>query len=222
VLENRFCSVEDQAQWYGIEVWFEIHPVGGEGGTALRSLGVDPETHASMCIRIRGLLAHGSFVEADHYRQATADRRREHETGRFVVAEPAMSDWNSAIIEEFRSNEGKVREFEGFSVILLHHVGAKSGAERVNPVVCYPQSDGQFAIMASNGGAATNPDWYYNLKAHPEIKVELGTAVFSVAVRELEGRERETVWADASNAQLEASQQRTTRTFPVLLLTRIS
>lgn len=132
-----------------------------------------------------------------------------------------MSDWNTTIIEEFRANEGKVGEFQGFSVMLIHHVGAKSGTERVNPVVCYPQSDGQFVIMASKGGAATNPDWYYNLKAHPEADVELGTEIFAVAVRELEGRERETAWADALNPQLEEAQKKTTRTFPVLLLTPI-
>jgi deazaflavin-dependent oxidoreductase (nitroreductase family) len=132
-----------------------------------------------------------------------------------------MSDWNTTIIDEFRANEGKVGEFEGFSVMLIHHVGAKSGTERVNPVVCYPQSDSQFAIMASKGGAATNPDWYYNLKAHPEVTVEFGTETFAVAVRELEGRERETAWADALNPQLEEAQKKTTRKFPVLLLTRI-
>jgi deazaflavin-dependent oxidoreductase (nitroreductase family) len=132
-----------------------------------------------------------------------------------------MSDWNTGIIEEFRANAGKVVEFEGFTVILIHHVGARSGIERVNPLVCYPMSDDQFAIMASNGGAATNPDWYYNLKAYPKITVELGTAVFAVAARELEGRERETVWARALNPQLGEAQQRTTRTFPILLLTRI-
>jgi deazaflavin-dependent oxidoreductase (nitroreductase family) len=132
-----------------------------------------------------------------------------------------MSDWNTNIIEEFRANEGKVSQFEGFTVILIHHVGARSGVERVNPVVCYPQSDGKFAIMASNGGAATNPKWYYNLKAHPEISVELGTTVFVAAVKELEGQERETMWAKVLNPQLGEAQQKTTRTFPILLLTRL-
>ena len=132
-----------------------------------------------------------------------------------------MSDWNTGIIEEFRANQGKVAEFEGFTVILIHHLGAKSGIERVNPLVCYPMSDDEFAVMASNGGAATNPDWYYNLKAYPKITVELRTAVFAVAARELEGRERETVWTRALNPQLGEAQQRTTRTFPILLLTRI-
>jgi deazaflavin-dependent oxidoreductase (nitroreductase family) len=136
-----------------------------------------------------------------------------------------MSDWNTSIIEEFRANEGKVGgQFEGALLILIHHIGAKSGTERVTPVGCFPQSDGRFAIIASDGGAPTNPDWYYNLKAHPEINVEFGTETFAVAVRELEGAERKKVWADAASAApgLGEYQNKTTRTIPVLLLTRIS
>jgi deazaflavin-dependent oxidoreductase (nitroreductase family) len=136
-----------------------------------------------------------------------------------------MSDWNTSIIEEFRANEGKAGgQLEGASLILIHHIGAKSGTERVTPVGSFPQSDGRFAIIASNGGAPTNPDWYYNLKAHPEINVEFGTGTFAVAVRELEGAGREKVWADVVSAApwLGEYQNKTRRTIPVLLLTRIS
>jgi deazaflavin-dependent oxidoreductase (nitroreductase family) len=136
-----------------------------------------------------------------------------------------MSDFNTDIIEEFRANEGKVGgEFEDASLILLHHIGARSGTERVTPVGCFPQSDGRFAIIASNGGALTNPDWYYNLRAHPEIDVEFGTEVFSAAVRVLEGRERENVWRDAVSAapQLGEYQKETSRMIPVVLLARLS
>ena len=102
------------------------------------------------------------------------------------------SDLNTSIIEEFRANEGKVGgRFEGYPLILIRHVGARTGTEHVTPVGCFPQSDGRFVIVASNGGARTNPDWYYNLKAHPEINVEFGTETFAVAVRELEENERE-------------------------------
>ena len=134
-----------------------------------------------------------------------------------------MSNFNTMIIEQFRANGGR-GEFEGVPLILLHLVGAKSGTKRVTPVVCYPQSDGRFAIIASNGGAHSNPDWYYNLKAHPEINVEFGTETFAVAVRELEGAERGKVWADAVAAVpgLGEYQKNTARTIPVLLLTRIS
>jgi deazaflavin-dependent oxidoreductase (nitroreductase family) len=136
-----------------------------------------------------------------------------------------MSDFNTSIIEEFRANEGKVGgRFEGAPLILIHHVGARSGTERVTPVTCFPQPDGRFAIIASNGGAPTNPDWYYNLKARPEINVEFGTETFAVAVGELEGEEREKAWADVVSAvpTVANTQNKTRRTIPMLLLTRIT
>ena len=136
-----------------------------------------------------------------------------------------MSDFNTSIIEEFRANEGKVGgQFEGYPLILIRHVGAKTGTERVTPVGCFPQSDGRFVIVASNGGAPTNPDWYHNLKAHPEINVEFGTETFAVAVRELTGAEREEAWAEILSAEpgVGETQNKTTRTIPVLLLTPIS
>ncbi len=133
-----------------------------------------------------------------------------------------MSNFNTMIIEQFRANGGR-GEFEGVPLILLHLVGAKSGTKRVTPVVCYPQSDGRFAIIASNGGAHSNPSWYYNLKSHPEIEVEFGGEIFAAAASELEGREREKVWADALRAapQLDEHQKKTSRTIPVVLLVRI-
>jgi len=135
-----------------------------------------------------------------------------------------MSDWNTSIIEEFRASGGKVGgQFEESPLILIHHIGARSGTEHVTPVGCFPQSDGRLAIIASNGGAPTNPDWYYNLKAGPEINVEFGTETFAAFVRELDGVEREKVWRAAVGPapQLREYQNKTTRTIPVLLLARI-
>ena len=135
-----------------------------------------------------------------------------------------MSDFNSGIIREFRANGGK-GEFDGVSLLILHHIGAKSHTARMNPVVCYPQPDGRIAIIASNGGAQTNPDWYHNVKAHPEVEVEFDTEVFTAVANELRGTERDAVWADAlrSAPQLEGLQKKTTsRQIPVLLLTRRS
>ena len=135
------------------------------------------------------------------------------------------SDFNTGIIEAFRTNEGKVGgRFEDYPLILIHHVGARTGTEHVTPVGCFPQSDGRFVIVASNGGARTNPDWYYNLKAHPEIDVEFGTEAFAVAVRELSGAEREKLWAEIVSAEpgVGETQNKTKRTIPVLLLTPIS
>ena len=86
--------------------------------------------------------------------------------------------WNQKIIDEFRSNAGKVGGyFAGAPMILIHHIGARSGTERVNPLVYLPDGD-DMIIAATKGGAPTNPDWYHNLKAHPRITVEVGTATF--------------------------------------------
>jgi deazaflavin-dependent oxidoreductase (nitroreductase family) len=135
-----------------------------------------------------------------------------------------MSDFNAGIIEEFRANGGRVGgRFEGYPLILVHHFGARTGTERVTPVGCFPRPDGRLVIIASNGGARANPDWYYNLKTHPEIDVEFGTETFVASVRELEGDERKRAWADVVEAvpAVASTQSETGRTIPVLLLTRI-
>jgi deazaflavin-dependent oxidoreductase (nitroreductase family) len=134
-----------------------------------------------------------------------------------------MSDFNAKIVGEFRANGGRM-EFDGVPLIVLHHIGATSGAERVTPVVCYEQRDGSLAVIASNGGAPRHPQWYRNLKAHPHADVEFGPERFNVAARELEGRERDAVWTDALRMapQLREIQETTSRLIPVLLLTRIT
>jgi deazaflavin-dependent oxidoreductase (nitroreductase family) len=103
-------------------------------------------------------------------------------------------DWNTKIIEEFRANEGRVGgQFEGAPMILIHHRGRTSGAERVNPVVYLPV-DGGYAVFASKAGAPTHPDWYLNLVANPETSVEVGTDTIPVVAREAEGDERQRIW----------------------------
>ena len=85
-------------------------------------------------------------------------------------------DWNSKIIDEFRENDGKVGgPFEGRTLLLLHTMGARTGQERVNPVVYRDLGNGRYAVFASKGGAPTNPDWYHNLLANPEVSAEIGT-----------------------------------------------
>jgi deazaflavin-dependent oxidoreductase (nitroreductase family) len=106
-----------------------------------------------------------------------------------------MADWNQQIIDEFRANDGRVGgNFEGRTLLLLHHTGAKTGTERVNPLAYQLLSDDSVAIFASQGGAPTNPDWYYNLVAHPDVTVEIGTETHSAHARVAEGAERETIW----------------------------
>lgn len=105
-----------------------------------------------------------------------------------------MSDWNSGIIDEFRTNGGKVGgPFEGLPLLLLHHKGAKTGVERVNPLA-YQDVGGAYAVFASKSGADTNPDWYHNLKANPDVAVEIGTDKFDARARIAKGEERVEIW----------------------------
>jgi deazaflavin-dependent oxidoreductase (nitroreductase family) len=135
------------------------------------------------------------------------------------VTEP--EDWNKKIIEEFRANHGVVGgPFEGASMVLVHHKGAKSGKERVNPLV-YQKVDNGYAVFASKGGAPTNPDWYYNLVANPDTVAEVGSETIPVTARVLEGEDRDTVWNEQKRrAPGFAEYEKTTagRTIPVVLL----
>jgi len=133
------------------------------------------------------------------------------------------SDYNTKIIEEFRANGGRVGgPWAGTPMILIHHVGARSGIGRVSPLACSPQADGRWAIVASNGGSPTHPDWYYNLKASPKIKVEVGAQAFTVVAEELDGTARAELWPKlvAAAPQLGEFQARITRQIPVFMLTR--
>ena len=132
-----------------------------------------------------------------------------------------MSDWNNNIISEFRENEGKVGGmFEGAPLLLLHHKGAKSGTDRVSPLM-YQSIDGGYAIFASKAGADTNPDWFHNLKANPVTKVEVGTDVIDVKARVAEGAEHDQIWSTQKTRYPTFAQyeQKTARDrIPVLVL----
>jgi|SRR5665213_1916648 deazaflavin-dependent oxidoreductase (nitroreductase family) len=133
----------------------------------------------------------------------------------------AVVDFNTEIINEFRANEGKVGgPFEGAPVLLLHHTGAKSGTERVNPVVYQPLDGGCYAIFASKAGADTNPDWFHNLVANPRTTVEVGTDTVPVVCRVTEGTERETIWSAQKIAApgFAEYESKTTRQIPVIVL----
>src|SRR5580658_7696987 len=108
-----------------------------------------------------------------------------------------MTDFNQAIIEEFRANHGVVGGgFAGAPVVLLHTTGARSGQPRVNPLVSLPRDDGTLYVFASKAGAPTHPDWYHNLVAHPEVQVELGDDTFSATASEVTGDERDRIYAE--------------------------
>ena len=131
-----------------------------------------------------------------------------------------MSDWNTAIIDEFRASGGKVGgNCEGAPLLLLHTTGAKTGQERVNPMM-YRQVGGNYAVFASKGGAPTNPDWYHNLLAHPKVTAEIGTGTVELIARVAEGDERERIWTaqKAAYSGFADYERKTTRQIPVVIL----
>jgi deazaflavin-dependent oxidoreductase (nitroreductase family) len=108
-----------------------------------------------------------------------------------------MNDWNQHVIEEFRGNQGRVGGgFEGAPMVLLHHVGRKSGQEYITPLVYLPGDNDSIYIFASKGGAPVNPDWYGNLIAAGKATVEVGTSTYPAAVTELSGDERDRVYTE--------------------------
>ncbi|CQD09688.1 cell entry (mce) related family protein [Mycobacterium lentiflavum] len=129
-------------------------------------------------------------------------------------------DFNRRNIEEFRANHGRLGgQFEGAPVLLLHSKGARSGEERVSPMMYL--ADGQrYLVFASAAGADRNPAWYHNLVAHPDAQIEVGDDLIDVRAVELHGDERDQKYAiQASRYPGFADYERkTTRTIPVLAL----
>jgi deazaflavin-dependent oxidoreductase (nitroreductase family) len=138
-----------------------------------------------------------------------------------------VNDWNSRVIAEFRANGGKVGgQFEGAPVVLMHHIGRKSGKESVNPVMYLPDEGDPATIyvFASKGGAPTHPDWYWNMTVAGTATVEVGTETYAVSVREVTGEERDTIYAEQASRYpgFGEYEEKTAgiRTIPVLALTR--
>jgi len=130
------------------------------------------------------------------------------------------NDWNRQVIEEFHANDGVVGGmFDGADLLLLHHTGAKSGTERVNPLVFLRDGD-NYVIFASKAGAPTSPDWYYNLRANPNTTIEVGNQSFPVTARVAEGDERERLWTTqkAAAPQFVGYEAKTDRVIPVIVL----
>ncbi len=133
----------------------------------------------------------------------------------------STTDFNEQVINEFRENRGSVSGvFEGRKLLLLHHAGAKSGQERVAPLMYLPH-DEEYVIFASKAGAPQNPAWYHNLKANPDTSIEVGGRSLQVHAREADGEERESLLASMVEAapQFGEYQQKTTRKIPVIVLT---
>ena len=133
-------------------------------------------------------------------------------------------DWNRKIIEEFRANAGKVGQpFEGVPILLLHHRGARTGTERVNPLA-YRRDGDNYVVFASKGGAPDNPDWYHNVRANADGEIEVGTDTVKVRAHIAEGAERDRLW-EAQKQDIPAFgeyEKKTSRQIPVVVLEPIS
>jgi deazaflavin-dependent oxidoreductase (nitroreductase family) len=129
-------------------------------------------------------------------------------------------DWNQQVIDEFRANNGHVGgQFKGAPLLLLHHTGAKSGTERVSPMM-YQTVEGGYAVFASKAGAPTNPDWFHNLVANNDARIEIGDKVVPVVARVTEGQERDTIWEKQKTDYpgFAEYEQKTSRLIPVVVL----
>ena len=135
-----------------------------------------------------------------------------------------MNDFNQQVIAEFRANGGQVGgQFAGAPMLLLTTTGARSGQARTAPLV-YTTDGDRFVIIASKGGAPTNPDWYHNVRANPEATVEVGTETFQARATVPDGEERDRLF-DQMAAQMPGFaeyQRNTTRRIPVVVLERVS
>ena len=134
----------------------------------------------------------------------------------------ATTDFNKAIIEEFRANAGKVGgQFASVPMLLLHTVGAKSGEPRINPLA-YIADGERLVIVASFAGGPNNPPWYYNLLANPEVGVEVGDEEFRATAAVAEDPERAALYEKVAAAlpAFTEYQKKTTRVIPVITLSR--
>jgi deazaflavin-dependent oxidoreductase (nitroreductase family) len=132
------------------------------------------------------------------------------------------NDWNQTVIDEYRATGGKLTgDFEGVPMLILHTTGAKTGEPRVIPLM-YRQEGDDLVIFASKAGAPTNPDWFHNLRAHPEVSVEVGAETRPVVAREAQGEERDRIW-EAHKKEFPGFadyEAKTDRLIPVVVLER--
>ena len=134
------------------------------------------------------------------------------------------ADWNAQIIEEFRTNGGHVGgNFEGAPMLILHSTGAKTGQERLAPMM-YQAVDGGYAVFASKAGAPDNPDWYHNLVANPGASIEIaggsGVDRLAVTAEVLQGDARDAIWEVQKERYpgFAEYEEKTDRAIPVVLL----
>jgi deazaflavin-dependent oxidoreductase (nitroreductase family) len=131
-----------------------------------------------------------------------------------------IQEWNGKIIEEFQANGGKVGgPFAGAPVLLLHTTGAKTDQERINPLMYLDLGEHRY-VFATKAGVDTNPDWYWNLVAHPDVTVEVGTETYHAAAVPVIGDDRDRIYAEQArrNSGFAEYERMTSRTIPVIEL----
>ena len=131
-------------------------------------------------------------------------------------------EYNRLTAEEFRANHGKtLGDFEGRPILLLTTIGAKSGEERVNPLI-YADYGERLIVCAAAGGQERNPGWYYNIVANPRVRVEVGDEEFSVDAIVTSGADREAIFAErcANSPAFNEYQAKTAREIPIIALAR--
>jgi deazaflavin-dependent oxidoreductase (nitroreductase family) len=114
------------------------------------------------------------------------------------MTDEQIAERNAPIVNEFRTNEGRVGgPFEGHTMLLLHNRGRRTGAHNVNPVAYLrdPEDPSTVYVFGSAGGGPHHPQWYRNLVAASDAEVEIGTERFPVTVREISGTERDRISA---------------------------
>jgi deazaflavin-dependent oxidoreductase (nitroreductase family) len=134
--------------------------------------------------------------------------------------------FNDDLIAHFRKNRGVINEgpFTGKDLILLTTTGASSGKPRTHPLM-YTRDGDHYLVIASKGGAPTNPDWYRNLRKHPEVTVEVGDEKFRAKATAIpHGPERRRLYDQHSaiNPGFKEYEQKTTREIPAVLLERLA
>jgi pyridoxamine 5'-phosphate oxidase family protein len=163
-----------------------------------------------------------------HDREVAVHRTVHRSAGPRTERRPAMRspidqvhDWNRKTIEEFRANSGRVGgNFAGAPLLLLHTIGARSGKERINPMMYQDVGDGRVAVFASKAGEPTHPDWYHNLVANPDVTAEIGTEIQHFRARTATPGEREPIWAKQKRDYpgFAGYEAKTDRRIPVVIL----
>jgi len=133
-----------------------------------------------------------------------------------------VNEFNRKLIEEFRANDGATSgPFAQAPLLLMTTTGARSGKERIIPIV-YTRDGDRLVIAASKGGAPTNPDWFHNVTAQPDVTVEVPGEMFAAHASVAEGAERDRLFAAHADAMPGFAEYatKTDRVIPIIVLER--